>query len=73
MKKQKQNLTDEINFTLQKLDGKCAFCGKNRGTIPIEDGETMREIYICGSCDSLMNWEYPFEVEQIDDDKRHNL
>lgn len=35
---------------------KCQFCGKNEGIIPIVDGETLRELWICIDCDNGLSW-----------------
>ena len=35
---------------------KCEFCKKNKATESITDAETGREVLICVSCDSKMNW-----------------
>lgn len=33
---------------------KCAFCREKDGVVPIEDSETLREIFICNGCDFLL-------------------
>ena len=30
--------------------GKCQFCSKNKAEVPITDGETQQEVFICQSC-----------------------
>lgn len=60
----------EFNFYLNK----CGFCKKdNTDNISITDGETLTEVLICGKCDKNLNWDYPLEVENIDDDKRRGI
>lgn len=36
---------------------KCQFCRKCEGVIPITDGETLQQLWICESCDSQLVWE----------------
>lgn len=33
---------------------KCCFCREKEGVIPLVDKETLREIFICNSCDWLL-------------------
>ena len=64
---------------LQNLrENKCAFCGSGKNvdvSMSITDSETLKEIVICDECDKMLEWgvDYPNEVEEINDDKRHNL
>ena len=44
---------------------KCAFCGKNKGEIPIQDEETLQELLICESCDELLFFKIPDKVKKI--------
>jgi len=38
-------------------DKKCQFCRKGNQDIPITDGETQQEVWICFNCDSSLKWE----------------
>src|SRR5216117_319960 len=34
----------------------CEFCGREKGTEPIYDEKTSREVWICSTCDSKIEW-----------------
>jgi len=61
-KKQKQK-SELINVAITKASASgvkevkklCAFCGIRKASIPIQDGETLREIEICEYCDKELN------------------
>jgi len=44
----------ELIVTELKTSEKCAFCGQGKAEVPIQDGETLKEIWICESCDDAM-------------------
>jgi len=44
---------------------KCQFCNKGKGEISITDGETLKELLICESCNELMYWKIPKAVKKI--------
>jgi len=65
MKKKEQKQKGElINVAITKASASgvkevkklCAFCGRRIACIPIQDGETLREIEICEYCDKELNW-----------------
>ena len=48
--------TDALSFLTMKAEESCALCQRQKATAPIFDEETGREIWICSSCDSKIEW-----------------
>jgi len=44
------------SFLTSKAVDACELCHKEKGTEPIYDEETQRELWICTSCDSRIEW-----------------
>jgi protein-arginine kinase activator protein McsA len=47
----------EKHILLKKLlgeNGLCQFCEKEKAEIPIQDSETLKELWICESCDKQL-------------------
>ena len=53
---------------LKPIQTKCNFCGKREGVISITDGETQRDLLICGICDYKTEWSNP-RVEALMQDE----
>ena len=44
----------------------CQFCGKNKATESLYDGETQQEIQICQECNDLHFFKLPEKAKQIE-------
>lgn len=48
---------EALNFLTLKPEEACEFCKKQKGTEPIYEEDTGREIWICASCDASIEWQ----------------
>jgi|SRR6185295_129253 len=47
---------EALSFLTLKVDDACEFCSRDKGTEPIYDELEKREVWICCSCDSKIEW-----------------
>ena len=48
---------EAIRFLTLKPEDACEFCRRDKATEPIYDDVEKREVWICSTCDSKMEWE----------------